>query len=387
MAHNMVIHAANYKKGSVGALEHHNLRENGTYSNKDIDGERTKENIILHQPEVSQYQNTKKIIEQRAVNQVRKNSIWQSEFIISSDKEFFSELPRTEQNRFFQEAYNYLAQEFGEKNVTCASVHYDETTPHMHFDFVPMTEKDKLSRKEVMTRERLLKIQDNLPRYMQEKGFDVTRGFKAAEMDKKYVYRHVDHKEYKKALERQMVTLQRNEKQLDMRKEKLGKAESALQEQINCLNERQKRVNTAQKELQNKASVMSEQFKHLQELPEAEKSFLGKWQLQEQEYKQLHAAAQYGIAVRRDNERLKASYQALMDENAKLKQQIPSVKERMQVGQIKADYENSRKREEHLLEQNKRMKAALRELGKMKLPEEARKVIKPVQVSDNRISR
>lgn len=216
----MVIHAGNYKKGSVGVLDRHNHRKNKSYSNLDIDQERSKDNLSIKQPEVSQYQDSRKIIEERATNQVRSTSIWQTEFIISSNQEFFNALPMNEQQRFFQEAYKYLAKEFGEENVTSAIVHFDEITPHMHFDFVPMTKDNKLSRKEVMTRERLLRIQDELPRYMREKGFDIDRGQKMNELSEKerLNQKHVNYCEYKKQLQSEINALERQIRNLKNKK-------------------------------------------------------------------------------------------------------------------------------------------------------------------------
>ena len=42
---------------------------------------------------------------------------------------------------FMQQTYNFLADRYGEKNVVSAYVHMDEVTPHMHFAFVPVTDR------------------------------------------------------------------------------------------------------------------------------------------------------------------------------------------------------------------------------------------------------
>lgn len=361
MAHKMAIHAENYKKGSVGALEHHNLRENETYSNKDIDPERTKENVILKQPKHSQYQDTKEIIEQRATNQVRSTSIWQSEFVISSDQEFFKKLSRNEQNRFFQEAYAYLAKEFGEQNITCAAVHYDEMTPHMHFDFVPMTETDKLSRKEVMTRERLIKIQDELPKYLHEKGFEVERGRKMTELDPKERPKHIEPKEYKKALNEEIRALQGQKKQIDASKAKLQ--------------EKNRLVQNAKRELDEQTAELNRALQDMKELPKAEKSITGKMQMPETEYKKLYAAAQFGIAaqhqqteLKKNNRELSRMCRELQEENKKLKKMLPTIKDKLHQNEQLAKVER-------LERENKAMKNALQELGKMKLPNRAAEIV------------
>ena len=309
MGHKMVIHAGNFKKGSVGALQHHNLRENDAYSNADIDRERSKDNFIIKQPDISQYQDTKNIIEQRAVNQIRSTSVWQSEFIISSDKEFFNDLPLSEQNRFFLESYDYLCQVFGEENVTCSAVHYDEKTPHMHFDFVPMTEANKLSRKEVMTRERLLKIQDDMPRHLREKGFDVERGRKMADLELKDRPKHLEPQEYKKALQEQIRALEGQKKSLDnglksetqkaaeierlqqensKREKKVLETNAALKE-ITAMNQRQaQELRERQKVLSNACQEASKDNRLIDEIPKGKKNLAGNYVYTPEENKVIH---------------------------------------------------------------------------------------------------
>ena len=47
----------------------------------------------------------------------------------------------------------------------------------MHMGVVPMRD-GKLSSKAMFDREELLKIQDDLPKYMREQGFEIERGAK-----------------------------------------------------------------------------------------------------------------------------------------------------------------------------------------------------------------
>ncbi|MCM1264235.1 MAG: plasmid recombination protein [Butyrivibrio sp.] len=378
MAHKMAIHVGHYKKGSVGALEHHNLRENARYSNKDIDESRTKDNIVLHQPEQSQYLEAKRIIEQRATNQVRSTSIWQSEFVISSDKEFFNSLTKAEQDRFFKESYEYLSNEFGKENVTCATVHYDESTPHMHFDFVPMTEENKLSRKEVMTRERLIKIQDQMPKYLKEKGFDIERGQKMTELDQKDRPKHIEPKEYKKALNEQIRALERQ-------KNKLDAAERNLQRKAASLQKEQKKLSSAEADLKAKAESYNAEIKGMNELPKAEKNIMGKMQLPETDYNKLYSAAQFGMAshqqqetLKKNNKKLKEACNELNEENKRLKDKLPTMTEQLQQKQQLAKVGVLERENAAIKKENTAMKNVLLELQKMKLPERAAEMVRNV---------
>ncbi len=56
-----------------------------------------------------------------------------------------------------------------------ASVHLDESTPHMHMGVIPLKD-GKLSSKTMFTKAELVKIQTELPDYLASKGFNVVRG-------------------------------------------------------------------------------------------------------------------------------------------------------------------------------------------------------------------
>ena len=66
----------------------------------------------------------------------------------------------------------------------------DESTPHMHLGIVPMVE-GKLSSKQMFNREELLKIQNDLPKYLNENGYDIYRGKEGS------TAKHLTVKEYK----------------------------------------------------------------------------------------------------------------------------------------------------------------------------------------------
>lgn len=72
---------------------------------------------------------------------------------------------------FFERVYRFMADRYGEQNIISAYVHRDETTPHMHFAFVPVTEDkkrggEKLSAKEVVTRKDLQTFHTDLERHL-----------------------------------------------------------------------------------------------------------------------------------------------------------------------------------------------------------------------------
>ena len=62
-------------------------------------------------------------------------------WVVTVPKDFLS--AHTERvGEFFETVYAFLAERYGEINVISSYVHYDEATPHMHFNFVPVVSAD-----------------------------------------------------------------------------------------------------------------------------------------------------------------------------------------------------------------------------------------------------
>lgn len=107
--------------------------------------------------------------------QLRKDAVKMCSWIISSDNDFFKKLTEQEQKQFFEESLNFFKNEFGEENIISATVHNDETTPHMHLNIMPIIDKS-FNCKKLFNKTKLKKIQDNLPKHLQSKGFYISRG-------------------------------------------------------------------------------------------------------------------------------------------------------------------------------------------------------------------
>ena len=178
------------KAGNLGGAYKHNERVFENHSNKDIDTERShlnyeltdRERSVSYEKQIKDYVNENKI-SQRAI---RKDAVLCDEWIITSDKAFFEKLSPGETRSFFEAAKDYFAENYGEQNIAYASVHMDESTPHMHLGIVPMRD-GKLSSKAMFDREELKKIQDELPQYLNEQGFELERGARNSEAKHKTV--------------------------------------------------------------------------------------------------------------------------------------------------------------------------------------------------------
>ncbi|MBZ5984683.1 mobilization protein [Leuconostoc mesenteroides] len=81
--------------------------------------------------------------------------------------EELAEAPYEQQSAFFEATTNFLNERYGQENAVAAVVHYDETTPHLHYAFVPVVfddkkSRDKVSAKEVLTRHDLQTFHEDL---------------------------------------------------------------------------------------------------------------------------------------------------------------------------------------------------------------------------------
>ncbi|MPQ44545.1 MobV family relaxase [Clostridium tarantellae] len=197
-----------YTRGNVFGLQKHNQRENKNYANKDITLHRTKENFDISNFEKINYLKTiDNIIEEnrKSNRAVRKDAIVYVESIITSDREFFKSLSKSEIINFFSESCNFLCDKVGIHNVIASNVHFDETTPHMHFSFVPITSDGSLSAKKLINRQFLRMIQDELPKHLKSLGFNIERGVKGSK--EKYLKVEDFKKETIKKLEKEIDSL------------------------------------------------------------------------------------------------------------------------------------------------------------------------------------
>lgn len=70
---------------------------------------------------------------------IRKDAVTLCSWIVTVPKD----LPEDKHEAFFKGSFDYLAERYGIDNVVSATVHNDETTPHLHFAFVPIVKDEK----------------------------------------------------------------------------------------------------------------------------------------------------------------------------------------------------------------------------------------------------
>ncbi len=194
------------KAENLTGIGNHNQRKTENHSNKEIDIDRSYLNYDLVDNTQSYKKDIEKFINEKksSPRAIRKDAVLVNEWIISSDRKFFENLSEGETENFFARVKDYFAENFGEDNIRYATVHLDETTPHMHMGIVPFDKDNKLSAKRVFNRVALQDIQEELPKYLQEVGFEIERGQRGSERKNLTVPEFKEMKDEQKEIEREI---------------------------------------------------------------------------------------------------------------------------------------------------------------------------------------
>lgn len=121
-----IIRNANYKMGQLLYIYRHTERKNTNYSNKDIVKENRIKNYSIQNLNTSYQKAFNNIKEKyKLKGQIKKVSNIMCVMIITSDKEFFEKIGEEETNRYFQTAYDFVANynNLGEEFIVSAKVH------------------------------------------------------------------------------------------------------------------------------------------------------------------------------------------------------------------------------------------------------------------------
>lgn len=231
-------------KNIVGMFRH-NERKTENHSNVDINKELSHLNYQLIDCESYSEKINREIEERYKVNKsIRKDAVLCVEVLFTSDKEFFDKLTPEEERKYFEKSVEFLKEQFGEKNVVFATVHKDETTPHLHAGFIPMTDDGRLNYKSFVNgREGLIKLQNEYFKKMVEIFPELERGKNAEETRAK----HIANQKYK--IQQKETILKEKEKTVMVKIEELEKNSIELEEKKNKI-----------KKLKEKLDVEEEKF-------------------------------------------------------------------------------------------------------------------------------
>lgn len=176
-----VVHMMKIKSGAVGGIQSHNNREHEPKTNPDVDMSRSEDNYDLIPCD-----NYKRSIKEKLSNlvessrAVRKDAVVVCNFIVTSDNETMDALGADRQRGFFQDSVKWFSDRYGADRVLNATVHMDETTPHLHIGVMPITQDGRLSAKAIFTKTEMKAIQTEFARDVGKK-YGLERGVEGSE--------------------------------------------------------------------------------------------------------------------------------------------------------------------------------------------------------------
>ena len=150
-----------YKRGDIVGIERENERDENYKSTKNPQIDKSRTHLNYHTlPYEKKYLAfiDERIKELAPKRKIKDDAVLITSFILGSDKEFFERITAEQQKQFFVDCTNFFSERYGKENVISAVVHLDESTPHLHFNLMPVT-GGRLCAKELFDRAALKELQ------------------------------------------------------------------------------------------------------------------------------------------------------------------------------------------------------------------------------------
>ena len=172
----------------VTPMEAHHERMKESYkSNKQIDPERTPLNYHVIEPK-GRYRQIANQQVREAGCRTRKDNVLTMEALITASPEFMKERTDEELRKFFELGVEFMKTKQDPATFISAVVHMDESCPHMHLTFVPLTPDKRLSAKEIAgNSKKMVWWQDEFWAYMVKEFPTLQRGESAKSTRRKHL--------------------------------------------------------------------------------------------------------------------------------------------------------------------------------------------------------
>lgn len=157
------------RAASGGMFIHYDRTAEHKLSNQDIDKSRTHLNYNLA---VADQPLNQSVFLKKRLTEVKTNGRRTQNVMCDWVVTLPVEVRQGDEKKFFEETYQFLQKKYGKENIISAYVHNDETTPHMHFAFVPVEKTpqgDKLNAKAIINRNTLKAFHGEYSRVLNEK--------------------------------------------------------------------------------------------------------------------------------------------------------------------------------------------------------------------------
>lgn len=172
-------HMQKFKSSSAAHIIGHCEREkskegylkyrNGSYIDE------TKTELNLSYPDPANGQQRLKARLNKIAPKRRKDAVTMVDWVITLPEPLL-ESNKKEQLEFFKLSTAFMAERYGEENLVGAYIHFDETTPHLHYCFVPVVKDqdgtERLCAKQLMSKKELNHFHKDLDKTL-ESYFDM----------------------------------------------------------------------------------------------------------------------------------------------------------------------------------------------------------------------
>ena len=184
----VILRFSKQKGNPATKIEAHHERTKEEYkSNPDIDTSKSHNNIHIIAPQMRYKAEVDKRIKESGCR-VRKDSTRFVDTLITASPEFFWDMTHEKMVEYFHRAVDFIKSKIRPDMIFSAVVHLDETTPHLHLCFVPLTEDNRLTAKEILgNRAKLSKWQDEFHEFMAKFYPDIERGTSATLTNRKHI--------------------------------------------------------------------------------------------------------------------------------------------------------------------------------------------------------
>ena len=150
-----------YKRGDIVGIERENERDENYKSTRNPQINKSRTHLNYHTlPYEKKYLSfiDERIKELAPKRKIKEDAVLITSFILGSDKKFFDDIAPETQKQFFSDCTEFFSERYGKENVVSAVVHLDESTPHLHFNLMPVT-GGRLCAKELFDRTALRELQ------------------------------------------------------------------------------------------------------------------------------------------------------------------------------------------------------------------------------------
>lgn len=158
-----ILRVATYKIGAINYIGREEYRQDYTHKNSDIDKERSHLNVTIGNSEKTLYRAWKNRLDKLDIKiPKKKNQNVMEQLLITASPDFFKNLGwdcgaakgwsrediPLEIKNYFNDALSFVREYIGRENILSATIHFDETSPHLHIDYIPII-SGKQKRKDV----------------------------------------------------------------------------------------------------------------------------------------------------------------------------------------------------------------------------------------------